>query len=698
MIKLLHMEFGGVFSYPAKMQSFYFKPGFHLLVGNTGSGKSSFLNLIPLALFDKSPALEKSWIINEHEPKGFINLTFQKEDEVYDIHYWRSLSKLEWSLSKGEQLIITGSTTGDYIEKLLGFDYDQLINAFYLTQNGSTTYELFYGDPADRLRILSRVFGLERCMNVAEYAKEQVQVLEGECLALEVRQAEIQGALQSIKSDSALTCAGLEQDILERKKQLFEYQLLAQNYKQGVESIQREKQDALSLMLQQERSLRDMFSATEKLLINEQRALELEQVYVNRQKLYYLGSIKYGEDIASITLLQAQIDESYKMLGEDYKYMAVYEAEDQRLLKLLGQIKQGQGKCEYCGSEVSAAQLEQYQIENQRAKIEVVTCMETRSEIIAISEDALGVLQKNLSDLEKSKREFEKAFPEDSTYWSRNVDLSLLERAVVKRDKELKSLKEAVDKTSKENGGMSGMYDIEIKRIQEQLNVVNESCQGLEYQIKSLNKDLQRLKNKQLEWTDLNSQRAIVWQNLTAQKKEQALNQWWVTGFKELATLRLYGYIEGVNKRIEEMLKPWGMNCWIDVLEEKKNVKDQFSLDSFKRKVKIFVSAPGKSKTPLEGYSGGEKQLLALAMLLSVGTIVGDFNFIALDEVFGSLDPDLRPQVAEMLNQQKHGGIFEDKCVMLITHDLEMKGALDIDSVAHVTKENDCSNLTVEEI
>lgn len=92
----------------------------------------------------------------------------------------------------------------------------------------------------------------------------------------------------------------------------------------------------------------------------------------------------------------------------------------------------------------------------------------------------------------------------------------------------------------------------------------------------------------------------------------------------------------------------------------------------------LFLSDGGVPYT-LDRFSGGESDLVHLALRIAVGRLLAqrsgapELRFLALDEVFGSLDADRRDAVLGAL----HGltGIYAQ--VLLITHQESMRDALD---------------------
>ncbi len=92
---------------------------------------------------------------------------------------------------------------------------------------------------------------------------------------------------------------------------------------------------------------------------------------------------------------------------------------------------------------------------------------------------------------------------------------------------------------------------------------------------------------------------------------------------------------------------------------------------------KIFVTEDGVPYT-LDRFSGGEADLVHLALRLAVSRLLADrsgaeLRFLALDEVFGSLDAERRDLVVGAL--QELGGLYSQ--VLLVTHLDSLRDALD---------------------
>jgi DNA repair protein SbcC/Rad50 len=79
----------------------------------------------------------------------------------------------------------------------------------------------------------------------------------------------------------------------------------------------------------------------------------------------------------------------------------------------------------------------------------------------------------------------------------------------------------------------------------------------------------------------------------------------------------------------------------------------------------------GDEAFPLGGFSGGERDVVALCARLALSEVVGSAalrppRFLVLDEVFGSLDSERRTQLLETLGSLAHGGHFHQ--MFIISH------------------------------
>lgn len=92
----------------------------------------------------------------------------------------------------------------------------------------------------------------------------------------------------------------------------------------------------------------------------------------------------------------------------------------------------------------------------------------------------------------------------------------------------------------------------------------------------------------------------------------------------------------------------------------------------------VFIYRNGVKK-PLHLYSGGEKKLIALCMRLAISRILTsqgehkNFDYLALDEVLGSMDEGRQETIIEAL--KKLTSVFSQ--IFMITHNSNIKGLFD---------------------
>ena len=79
----------------------------------------------------------------------------------------------------------------------------------------------------------------------------------------------------------------------------------------------------------------------------------------------------------------------------------------------------------------------------------------------------------------------------------------------------------------------------------------------------------------------------------------------------------------------------------------------------------------------LEGFSGGERDVVALCARLAMSELVGSAalrppRFLVLDEVFGSLDSERRTQLLETLGSLAYGGHFQQMFIISHVDDVQL--------------------------
>ena len=698
-IFLKRMTFSGMYSFSEREQTFEFKPGFFLLIGENGAGKSSFLNLLTLVLFDKSPSVGKSGAINERANRGKIKLEFNVDDIEYTLEYERSSKNFYWKLYKGVEQVVFGPDTAKYVEKLLGFGYDEFVSAFYLAQNSSISLKMFYGDPSDRLAILSRVFGLDRFLVASDKAKERVKVLEELVTSLDKEKTGV------ISERKAWMDQLLDEDY-SRLPQLIE------ETSSKLEQVKTECSKKESMLKQEtDEYSRDVTAYKERMQLAQKISLEAERKVVGLvDKVEQLrdAAAKYREYISFKPDYESVLREKDKVEKLESEELSIFnslvndihqhQTKVKEIDKKMEQIMTGEGVCDRCGSKVTADQLNKFRTGFEREQ------EEHRAQVIKL-QGTLKDVETELQGLKSKRLEMQDAIQRFHIKYgdclsgkisSKDCDqLEFVEADLESARQELERCKEVQLNLQGEAKELDAR-NAQLKARQDELLVLERTRMQAQLDLESL-KSKQDKEKKILETvTRLGATLEQLEAQLAELSKQLVIAKFWVGGFREIGALRLIGYVDGVNEKMGDLLKDFGMNCWIDVLEQKKSAKDLFSLESFKRKVNLFVSSGEKQGVPIEAYSGGERQLLSLALVLAFGSVIPRINYLALDETFGSLDSANRIKILELLNREKKSGLLAGACVIIATHDEDVRSEGGIwDYLITVKKESDGSILTV---
>jgi exonuclease SbcC len=692
MIKLKHIKWSGIYGFGDGNFNYDFNSGFNLVTGRNGSGKSSFLNLISLALFDKSPSVSKNQAVNENCSRGYVSLFFEIEDKKYNVWYERDSEKLNWNLRDDSGVVVFGRDTGSYISDLIGFNYDQFINSFYLTQMSSTSLKLLYGTPSDRLEILSRVFGTDRIINASEASRERKKGEEKKALDLDREISGLKGKLSGyddVESELSLS--------MERWK------------------LVKDECDKVSKEVQDKSVTEDRINSKEKEIREIGKTIENKKSGINdltRRVLEYEEHVKKGaetlikfKNLESKAPVMKEIEseienlrESVELLKSDlsdlYGKRSFCDIQIRSLQNRLYNVMSGEGICDKCGSEVSKDHIEKFRSEIleslEKARKEEENIDERLDEINSLrigKESELSSKQIKVDDINKHFRELE-------DYEKDHVEK-------VMRDEQ-----ESMDKVIEHKGILNkeiiellkeeDILEREIEKEKEKLKEIIEhekKLSALESELNSINRRIDELQEKEKDRKELELKIGKLNTKIEKVKENIEVYDFWIKGFKEISILKLRSMIEGVNDKMEAILSKFGMRCWLDVLEEKKSSKRHDSLDDYKRKINLFIESEGKSKTPIEAYSGGEKQLVSLALILAMGETLSNINFLALDEIFGSMDKENRSLITDFLEDEMKAGVLKDKAVFIITHDNEIISGLEWNSIIEMEKQNWYSNI-----
>ncbi|HOI82316.1 MAG TPA: AAA family ATPase [Synergistales bacterium] len=150
--------------------------GIFAITGPTGAGKTTILDAICLALYGRTPRLNKvtksgNEIMSRQTGECFAEVTFETQTGRYRCHWsqHRARNKLDGELQPPKQEIAnadTGEISGskirgvaDQIESATGMDFDRFTRSMLLAQGGFAAF--LQAAPDDRAPILEQITGTE---------------------------------------------------------------------------------------------------------------------------------------------------------------------------------------------------------------------------------------------------------------------------------------------------------------------------------------------------------------------------------------------------------------------------------------------------------------------------------------------------------------------------------------------------------
>jgi len=187
-IKLIEMKWKNVFSYGNKWNQFNFKTGISFISGKNLSngrrnftGKSSFLKIIPFALFGKVDGVTKAQIVNwKNKKQSEVMLTFSKNGTEYIIH--RGIKPDILSIMKDGKEIPQSSNKkvfqSEFEDTILGIDFDTFMNIVYCdTNNMSSILNASKPVKRDYIEKLFNLYYFSQLKDISNTKKRSIETL-----------------------------------------------------------------------------------------------------------------------------------------------------------------------------------------------------------------------------------------------------------------------------------------------------------------------------------------------------------------------------------------------------------------------------------------------------------------------------------------------------------------------------------------
>ncbi len=260
-MKPIAIEFSGLKSYKDETKidfSALLKSGLFGIFGPTGSGKSTILDAMFLALYGRLPkGLSSSDFINASAGKCSVSFTFairEKEYSTYKVTREYKLKeerktapipKAALYKKEGEELtpIAEGTeSVNETIEKIIGLKMDDFSKCIVLPQGQFASFVTMRRN--DRLNMMSGLFNLDKYgVRLFRRLKGEIDVLDKEAAVKRAKLSEYEDctakAVKSVKADLSLAETAFEEQNVKYSKTKEQFDDFKENYDRHDELLKR---------------------------------------------------------------------------------------------------------------------------------------------------------------------------------------------------------------------------------------------------------------------------------------------------------------------------------------------------------------------------------------------------------------------------------------------------------------------------
>ncbi len=242
--------------------------GIFAIVGPTGSGKSTILDAITLALFNrvfryggKAPGRD---IITQGETSGFVELEFELAGKIYVARWEANLEANKTAMELRQmapeaRILASGArSTPSAVEALLGLNYERMRRSMILMQGAFA--EFLKAAPSKRAELLQQLTGTEIYTAVEAWVKEKVDSLTQQLLPLQTLLAELGDIREETVKHKESLLRQLQQEAAEYQAQLRQLDLKRrwwEQYQQKQAELQQLQQMLEQYRQQQQQIARD---------------------------------------------------------------------------------------------------------------------------------------------------------------------------------------------------------------------------------------------------------------------------------------------------------------------------------------------------------------------------------------------------------------------------------------------------------
>ena len=671
-----------------------FPDGIVGIIGLNGVGKSTIFEALAWALYGSIAArtsvseIKRVGASPSESCKVELNFLFGGND-------YRVIREVN-SKSSNATLIVNGKTIANgsegvnkYVEKLLGMDYKSFFTSVYAKQKELNVLSAMR--PHERKPLILGMLGIDAVDDVIKKirddAKNKKNILDRLRIELldengKPKTEKLRREIEDLTKEKEKISEELHQieEKLERKekellvleKKQKEKKLRYEDISKSVEELERRKEKYL-----RKKNLEDEIEEIKKKIKERKDRLKVE-----REKAAKYEGIEeeIGKVEDKIKEISSKLDAIKKERNEkeafkEYKRKEILEIEKRKKeIEKLGP----DAKCPTCervlenhyynllekiSKEIRKREKESSVLSEQIKKIE------EKQDIV---EKELDALQKRIKHLSEERRELDKI---NATIRSLLEEIEEGEKSLVEKSKELEEIKHVSFEKDE--------YERKIReknKVYEEYQLVLEEYSNKKDENNRLKLELEKAKgNKKVLEQKIESIKGQI--NDLERIKKRIGDETVDLEYLQLLVEIMSSFRTDLISRIRPMLSAYASEFFERLTDGK------YKLIELDEDYNIKILDDGRAYG-IKRFSGGEEDLANLCLRLAISEIVSEradrqFNFIILDEIFGSQDSIRRQNIIQALNalSSKFRQIF------LITHIEDIKNFME--NVIHVIENED---------
>ncbi|MCX7998065.1 MAG: AAA family ATPase, partial [Leptospiraceae bacterium] len=419
------------------------------IFGKVGSGKSSILEAMTLALYGETERLSNSEkrnynIMNLKSNKLKIDFIFRANNKRYKFEVNgkrnpKEKEKVTLNYKQFKEINGEWSPLEDPVEKILGLSYDNFKRTVIIPQG--KFQEFLTLKPSERTKMMKELFSLHQ-FDLSDKAKKHAQEVSGK-LAI------IEGQLSELGNPSKEEVEKLEQDLKELEKEIGILQE-KQNELQKKIKEQENLQTSLQKIAELEIQLEDLLKESTKIHSLE-KELEEWEVYKNVFLEVYINYSKTRIKIQELENKIGSIEKELKELEiEKPKIQAEFEKKEKRLKE---KEKYSKKQEEWSNLKTLLSLETEWNKQQEKQK-------ELEAEKKYLSDKILD-LKKNLISKKEALNSFREKQKEFTQLLTRKAELSELNRNL----KDYESLKQEKLKQEEKFSEMKHLFEIKLKKL-----------------------------------------------------------------------------------------------------------------------------------------------------------------------------------------------------------------------------------------